>query len=116
MRLRQRDLKPYAVKRREVVKDPDGTTYDGWVDQTIIKANVQPAGGKLMSEMYGERLAYMLVGYVENTTDVLRLTEDFNTEKEVFGMCIYSQDADYRIVAIRPWDAHKVIDLEKVRT
>ncbi len=109
MRLKQSDLKSYAVKRREVVKEPDGTTYDGWVVKGEIKANVQPAGGRMMAELYGERLVYMLTAYAELGTDI----------KESDGVCVYvasDLEPDYKVVAIRRWNTHHVIDLEKVRT
>lgn len=109
MRLRQRDLKDYVIKRRMSLSDTDGTTYDGWGNSTIIRANIQPAGGRAMSEMYGGRLAYMMVAYVESVNDI----------QESDGFCIYistDNDPDYKIVAIRRWNTHHVIDLEKVRT
>lgn len=115
MRLRQRDLKPYVVKRRIEVKEPDATTSEDWGCPVTIKANILPAGGKSMAELYGERLAYMLTAYAENTRDVMKLTEDMNSKGESFGVCIYASEPDYRIVAIRPWASHKVIDLEAIR-
>ncbi|MBE1554802.1 uncharacterized protein (UPF0248 family) [Filibacter limicola] len=110
MRLRQRDLKTYSVYRKVVVKEPDGTTYED-VDPVghTVQANVQPAGGKALIEIYGERLAYMLTAYIELGNDI----------QETDGVCIYvAPDAipDYRVVAIRRWNTHWVIDLEKVRT
>jgi hypothetical protein len=107
-RLRQRDLKQYTVKRPISMKDPDGTTYTDWALQGhIIKANIKPAGGKLMAEMYGERLAYMLSAYAEIGTDI----------KESDGICVFvssDKEPDYRVVAVRPW-SHMVLDLEKVK-
>lgn len=109
MRLRQRDLKPYLVKQRIPEKDTDGTTYQGWSeDGHIIYANIQPAGGKLMVEMYGERLAYMLTAYVEHGTVL----------KETDGVCVYvspNSDPDYKVVAAPPWSSHSVITLEAIR-
>lgn len=110
MRLRQRDLKSYMVYRRFIVKEQDGTTYEetdpiGYV----IRANIQPAGGKVMSEMYGERLAYMVTAYVETDTPI----------QELYRMCVYvasDTNPDYKVVAIRRWNTHHVIDLEKVIT
>lgn len=110
MRLKQSDLKPFTVKRRIIVKEPDGTTYEE-MDPIghIIRANVQPAGGRTLIEMYGERLAYMLTAYAESDTDIL----------EADGVCVYvapDKEPDYKVVAIRRWNTHYVIDLEKVRT
>lgn len=108
MRLRNRDLKPYAYRPRETVTESDGTTYSGWIDDSaIIHANVQPAAGKMLVEMYGERLAYMKVAYSEKTNGAI----------EGDGVYIYAaanQEPDYKIIAIRPWGSHYVMDLEKV--
>ena len=110
MRLRQRDLKEYVVKRRISKEDPDGTTYEDWEeDGHVINANIQPAGGKLMVEMYGERVAYMLTAFVENKTDL----------KETDGVCVYvssDNDPDYKVIAAPPWSSHSVISLEAIRT
>ncbi|MEK4628106.1 hypothetical protein MKZ17_07855 [Solibacillus sp. FSL R7-0682] len=109
MRLRQRDLKPYQIKQWKKLSDPDGTTYDGWDVGENLQAHVQPAGGRMMVEMYGANLKYMLVAYVESIAGL----------SENDGLCIYvaaDKDPDYKVVAIRRWYAHYVIDLEKVKT
>lgn len=107
MRLRQRDLKEYTVKRRTTIKESDGTTYEDWSDGHTIRANIQPAGGKLMAEMYGEKLAYMLTAFVEPGTDL----------KETDGVCVYvssDEKPDYKVVASPPWSSHSVISLEAI--
>lgn len=109
MRLRQRDLKPYTIKKYGKFKEPDGTTYTGYKKEgKTAKANIQPAGGKMLSEIYGLRLAYMLTMYCQKGTEL----------SENDGICVYvdgNQDPDYKIVAIRPWNTHIVADLEKVK-
>lgn len=109
MRLRQRDLKPYIVRERVSVREPGGNVYEDWSeDSHEIKANVQPAGGKLMLEMYGERLNYMMVAY---------LSLD-NRIKETDGVYVNvetDKDPDYRVIALRAWNTHLVADLEKIR-
>ncbi|WP_307402067.1 hypothetical protein [Paenibacillus anaericanus] len=89
------------------MKDPDGTTYEDWDPVGVtIRCNVQPAGGRVMSEMYGERLAYMLTAYMEPGEVI----------PEASFVCVYTSEPDYKVVAIRPWSAHRVIDLEKVNS
>ena len=107
MRLRKRDLKTYIVKRRDSLKEEDGTTFEGWTDKGIIKTQILPAGGRLMAEMYGERLAYMLTAYMLPNENI----------SESDGVCIYvdsATDPDYKVVAIRDWESHKVVDLERI--
>lgn len=109
MRLRQRDLKEYTIKKHGTFKDEDGTKYTGYEQEgREIKAKIRPAGGKMLSEIYGLRLAYMLTMYCENGTEL----------SENDGICVYvssDKDPDYKIVAIRPWGTHIVADLEKVK-
>ena len=108
MRLRQRDLKSYTLKKHGTFKETDGTTYTEYEDASrIIKAKVQPAGGKVLSEIYGDRLAYMLTMYCQNDVDIA----------ESDGICVHvdkNSNPDFKVVAIRMWNTHKVIDLEKV--
>lgn len=106
MRLRRRDQRAVVIKQRITVKEPDGTTYEDWGEPVTIYGNVQPAGGRVMAEMYGERLGYMLTLYVEGRPNI----------PESAGVCVYTVDMpDYKVVAVRPWGAHTVVDLEKVR-
>lgn len=106
MRLRQRDLKIYQYKKHGKFKQPDGTAYTGYEPiGTAIKAKIQPAGGKMLTEMYGLRLAYMLTMYCENGVAL----------SENDGVCVYAEsEPDYKIIAVRKWDTHIVADLEKV--
>ena len=108
MRLRQRDLKTVFIKRRISMQDPDGTSYEDYEETSMpIQASVQPAGGKLMAEMYGERLAYMKTMRYEGQEAI----------SEGDGVCINVEPADppdYKVVAIQPWDI-AVYTLEKVR-
>lgn len=104
MRLRRRDLKPYTVKNRTTITEPDGTTYEDWADDKVIYANISPAGGKLMAEVYGERLSYMLSAQFPAGTDI----------KESDAICYKSDNPNYKVIALRPWSGHIVGDLERM--
>lgn len=108
MRLRQRDMKTYIYKKYGTFKEIDGTKYTGYEQEgREIKAKIQPAGGKMLAEIYGLRLAYMLTMFCEKGTDL----------KENDGICVYvdeDEEPDYKIVAIRPWGSHIVADLERI--
>lgn len=58
--------------------------------------------GEVMAEMYGNRLAYMLTLYIGAGEPV----------EEGMGACIYTDNSDYMVVAIRRWQGHWVVDLE----
>ncbi|MCL6456920.1 MAG: hypothetical protein K6T85_02830 [Gorillibacterium sp.] len=118
MRLRARDKRAVHFRERIPAKEPDGTPYEDWAAEGVtIRGSLLPAGGKIMAELYGERLNYMMVLYVEHTPEALQLLEQFNGQKKGYAACIYvPSDAakpDYRVVAMRPWQ-HLVIELEKV--
>lgn len=109
MRLIKRDQRSVIFRARETVKEADGTTYEGWsLEEVTVSGNVQPAGGKVMAEQYGERLGYMLTLYVEGRPDIT----------ESSGAWVYvapeATEPDYKVVAVRPW-RHTVIELEKVK-
>jgi len=106
MRLRERDKRIVIFQPRVPLQEDDGTTYEGWGDPLELRGNVQPAGGRVLAEMYGERLAYMRVMYVEQKPPV-RL--------ESWGACLDTLDIpDYKVVAVRPWSGHFVIDMEAI--
>lgn len=108
MRLRQRDMKTYIYKKYGTFKEIDGTKYTGYEREgREIKAKIQPAGGKMLAEIYGLRLQYMLTMYCEKGTEL----------KENDGICVYvdgNKDPDYKIIAIRTWGTHIVADLERI--
>lgn len=110
MRLRERDKRPVVFRERVPIKEPDGTTYEGWEPiGLILRGNVQPAGGRVMAEMYGERLAYMMTMYVEQAEGL-----------ESFGVWLNvaadRPEPDYKVIAVRPWQGHKIIDMEVLQT
>lgn len=106
MRLRERDKRPVIFRPRETIKEPDATTSEGWGAPFTIRGNVQPAGGRVMAEMYGERLAYMRVMYVEKAPP---------EALESHGACLYTdEEPDYKVIAVRPWGPHYIIDLEAI--
>ncbi|MFC5468415.1 hypothetical protein ACFPPD_06760 [Cohnella suwonensis] len=109
MRLLKRDQRVVVFRNRVETKDPDGTTFETWSDTVVdVRGNVQPAGGRVMAEQYGERLSYMLMMYTESAAGVA----------ESAGAWVYvpadATEPDYKVVAVRPW-RHTVIELEKVR-
>ncbi|WP_127539386.1 hypothetical protein [Paenibacillus illinoisensis] len=106
MRLRERDKRLVTFQPRVPLQEGDGTTSEGWGDPFELRGNVQPAGGRVMAEMYGERLAYMQVMYVEQKPP---------EKLESAGARLYTLDfPDYKVVAVRPWSGHFVIDMEAI--
>jgi len=120
MRLLKRDQQPVIFRERVPLREPDGTSYEGWSpDFVMLKGNVQPAGGKLMAEQYGERLGYMLVMYTERSATALELLKAFNGEHKGYGAWVYApetaEEPDYKVVAVKGW-RHIIIELERVKS
>lgn len=105
MRFRARDQKTIAFHPLVPTKEPDGTTSEAWSEVGIpVTGVLQPAGGKTMAEMYGNRLAYMLIFYVSAGEPVT----------EGAGACVYTANKpDYRVIAIQKW-SHWEIHLEAI--
>lgn len=117
MRLINKDKRSVGFRAQIPLRDPDGTPYSGWSDDILkIEGNVQPGGGKIMAEQYGERLKYIMVMYCEYTPQSKQIFDQFNGQSKGYGACIYAPDdacPDYKVVAVRGW-RHIVIELEKV--
>lgn len=65
-----------------------------------IKADIQPMSGKTQAEIYGIKIAYMVVAYTQE-----ELTEEH---------AITYNGSDYKVVAIKPWESHFVVELERM--
>lgn len=120
MRLLKRDQQPIIFRERIPLKDHDGTTYEGWSPEGFtIQGNVQPAGGKVMAEQYGECLGYVLVMYTERSAKAIELLKAFNGERKGYGAWVYApetaEEPDYKVVAVKGW-RHIIIELERVRS
>lgn len=128
MRLRRSRLKQYHHKKRIPVRDGEGGVVDIYDAAASFYAEVWPAGGKLQTEMYGERLKYIrnvrIDGKYTVTSDekgvphyLLVVGENEIDITEGDGVCIYvSADAekpDYRIISIRPYRYLK-LEVEKL--
>jgi hypothetical protein len=100
--------KTYYLKKKTTAKDSDGTEVPVYSQTpSIVKANIFPASGKVQAEMYGERLNYILNMLYSGTADIV----------EDDGVCVYvssGSDPDYKVISIKRYSDHKLIELEKV--
>lgn len=106
--MRIKNKKTYYLKRKILIEDSEGGKYSSYSDEaTEIKANIYPANGKLQSEIYGERLNYMLNMLYDGS-------EHLN---EGDGICVYvskDNNPDYKIISIKLY-SHMMIELEKIQ-
>lgn len=108
--MRKSSLKTYYLKKREVLKDNEGSSYEGYGDPFAFQADISPAQGRVQAEIYGQRLAYML----NMVCEIIPIQEGD-------GVCVYvdaEKSPDYRVVSSNRYDknyhAHMFCELEKI--
>lgn len=109
MRLTQRNLKTVYLRTPISVKDKQGYIKKAWTDPIPLKMTIQPAGGAVNAQIYGEKLVYMLTGKYQGQTIKAGKSEDA-------GLCIYvdkGQEPDYKITSIQEFSTHKNITMQK---
>lgn len=110
MRLRRQDMTVLNFRPRANEFDDEGNPIKGWGTAVEFQANVQPASGRLSTQMYGERVTYM---------KSLKYQGDLFVEakNEGDGVCVNvaaDHDPDYRIVSIETWSTHQNILIERL--
>lgn len=109
MRLTTKNLKTVYLREHTVTKDKYGYTTKGWTDAKPVKMTIEPAGGAVNAQIYGESLNYMLVGKYQG--QAIKASQSEN-----MGVCVnVSKDSepDYEITAIQEYSTHKNITLKK---
>lgn len=61
MRLTAKNLKTVYLKKYTAVKDKYGYITKGWSAAEPVRMTIEPAGGAVNAQIYGESLNYMLV-------------------------------------------------------
>ena len=112
MRTKQSTLKQYHLRNRKVERDREGVPIESFGEADPLMMQVWPAGGKVQTEQYGDRVSYILNCRVEGkyspVVDKDGLVYQFEGFylREKDGICLYaSPDSppDYRIIAVKPY-------------
>lgn len=109
MRLTAKNLKTVYLKKYTAVKDKYGYITKGWSAAEPVRMTIEPAGGAVNAQIYGESLNYMLVGKYQGQ-------EIKASQSENLGVCVnVSKDSepDYEITAVQEYSTHKNITLKK---
>lgn len=107
MRLKRNRLKPYLLRKAIVVTSDEGikkATYSDVANE--VRAEIWPASGRVQSEIYGHRLAYILNCLVDRETIV----------NEGDGFCIGSDKVTHKVISIKRYTNHKALELEQCRS
>lgn len=109
MRLTAKNLKTVYLKRYTAVKDKYGYITKGWSAAEPVRMTIEPAGGAVNAQIYGESINYMLAGKYQGQ-------EIKAAQSENLGVCVYvgkDSEPDYEITAVQEYATHKNITLKK---
>ncbi|WP_238142241.1 hypothetical protein [Streptococcus suis] len=94
------------IRKAVVVTSDEGIKKAIYSDvATEIRAEIWPASGRLQAEIYGQRLAYILNCLVDRETLV----------DEGDGFCINSDKVTHKVISIKRYTNHQVLELEQCR-
>lgn len=112
MRMKRSTLKQYHLRNRKVERDREGVSVESFGEAHPLTMQVWPAGGKVQTEQYGDRLNYIFNCRVEGKyspvadKDGLAYQFDSFSLREKDGICLYTTSdglPDYRIIAVKPY-------------
>lgn len=122
MRLKRSKIKELYLRNRTITKDAEGGTGEAFGAALPFRGIFWPAGGKVQAAMYGERLPYVFnikvdgkYGYQRVGGRLRYLLEDGTAimEKDGISLSAESEQPDYQIVAIRPYE-HLQLEVEQI--
>lgn len=103
--MQKRKLKKFKLRKAVIERDAERNTIVIYDEPREDEAVIWPAGGRVQAEQYGLKLAYMLNMNYYGTLDIA----------ENDGICIETDDPDYRVVSIKQYTKFKLIEMEKIR-
>lgn len=110
MRIARRFLKTVYLRRRVEGKDAEANVVNTWADPVELHVNVQPAGGTVNAQMYGEELNYMKSILYQGD----EIKEDRDEMSGIDFASPLSETPDYEIESIATHSDHLVILVKKV--
>lgn len=99
--MKVRYKKPYQYKKKTVIEDGEGGKYATYGDPIPINCYIYPASGTVQAEMYGDRLAYILNVLYDEAEPIAE------------GDVIIYNGANYKVISIKQYTEHKLIEIEK---
>lgn len=116
MRLKRARLKTCSHWQAIPRKDNEGNSYLEYGFPSTFDAEVWPAGGKLQTELYGQRIGSIKNVRIDGHYETLQVSEggrvyevyqfaDMDV-REGDGICLHvsgDREPDYKIIAIRPY-------------
>ena len=101
--------KTYKIRNKIVTYDNEGVPEVFYGSENEVRGEIWPASDKLQAQTYGDRINSIMnmrfYGDYEierQGNETVYVFEDF-TLHEGDGVCVYSDNADYRVVSIKPY-------------
>ncbi|SHK33712.1 hypothetical protein [Hespellia stercorisuis] len=121
MRLKQNRLHKYVHMSAGIKRDNEGGTCTEYGEPSCFSAEMWSAGGKVQTEQYGDRVPNIrnlrIDGrYSEISGENGKLMYSVEKGPTITvndGICINSDQPDYKVIAIYPY-SHLTIEVEKI--
>lgn len=98
-----RNGKNYKFAIFETKENDEGYKYSDWGNLQDINAYIYPASGQVQAQQYGNELSYYL-----------NLLTNEDKLKEGYGLCVYEDVIDYKVVSIKKYTNHFLVELKKI--
>jgi len=106
-------------RRKYVTKDGEGVPTVTYGSPITMIGEVWPATDALQAQTYGDRIRSIMnmrikgkYEIIQQDNDTIYLFDDLEI-REGDGVCINSEDADYRIISIKPYKPIRM-EIEKI--
>ena len=107
--MKQQRTQIYKIRNKIVTYDNEGVPEITYGSENEVRGEVWPATDRLQAQTYGDRISNIMnmrfygkyeIERQENET--VYVFDDF-TLRQGDGVCVYSDNADYKVVSIKPY-------------
>lgn len=117
--MKHRRTRAIDFRRKYVTKDSEGVPTVTYGSPFTATGEIWPARDSLQAQTYGDRINSILNVRIRGDYEIKRVGnetvysfEDFEL-REGDGVCVYSNDADYKIISMTPYKPLKM-EIEKL--
>ena len=107
--MKHRRTRTIDFRRKYVTKDNEGVPNVTYGTPFTAVGEIWPASDSLQAQTYGDRINSILNVRIKGDYDIEQIEnetvysfDDFEI-REGDGVCVYSTEADYKIVSIKPY-------------
>ena len=107
--MKHRRTRAIDFRRKYVTKDSEGVPIVTYGSPVTVTGEIWPASDALQAQTYGDRVNSIMNVRIRGDYDISQVGnetvysfDDFEL-REGDGVCVYSNDADYRVISIKPY-------------